>query len=54
VGESIILGEKEATVTILGITGGQVRIGVDAPKELSVHRHEVYDRIKRMQQKYDI
>ena len=42
--ESIVIGD-EVTVTVLGIKGNQVRIGVNAPKEISVHRNEVYERI---------
>ncbi len=44
-GETIIIGENQCRVTVLGVKGNQVRIGVDAPKDVSVHREEVYDRI---------
>ena len=42
--ESLMIGD-ELSVTVLGIKGSQVRIGVNAPKSVSVHREEVYDRI---------
>jgi carbon storage regulator len=45
VGEAVMIGE-EVTVTVLGVKGNQVRIGVDAPKTVSVHREEIFDRIK--------
>ena len=48
VGESLMVGE-EITVTVLGIKGNQVRIGIDAPKEVQVHREEIYNRIKMEQ-----
>lgn len=48
VGETLMIGD-EVTVTVLGVKGNQVRIGVNAPKEVSVHREEIYERIKKEQ-----
>ncbi len=45
VGESLIIGD-DVVVNVLGVKGNQVRIGVDAPKDVSVHREEIYDRIQ--------
>ena len=46
VGETLMIGD-EITVTVLAVRGNQVRIGVSAPKDVSVHREEIYRRIKK-------
>ncbi len=48
VGETLMIGD-EVTVTILGVKGNQVRVGVNAPRDVAVHREEIYERIKREQ-----
>jgi carbon storage regulator len=45
VGESIVI-DNEITVTVLGVKGNQVRLGVIAPKDIAVHREEIFDKIQ--------
>lgn len=44
-GETVMIGD-EVTLTVLGVKGNQVRIGINAPKNVPVHREEIYERIK--------
>ena len=46
VGETLMIGDQ-ITVTVLGVKGNQVRVGISAPKDVSVHREEIFQRIKR-------
>ncbi len=48
VGETVMIGDA-ITVTVLGVKGNQVRLGVQAPRDVAVHREEIHDRIKREQ-----
>ncbi len=48
VGETLMIGD-EITVTVLGVKGNQVRVGVNAPRDVAVHREEIYDRIQHEQ-----
>lgn len=50
VGETVMIGD-EIAVTILGVKGNQVRVGINAPKETPVHREEIYERIQREQER---
>lgn len=47
IGESLLVGD-DVEITVLNIRGGQVKLGVKAPKDVSVHREEIYQRIKAL------
>jgi carbon storage regulator len=53
VGETVMIGD-DVTITVLGVKGNQVRVGINAPKHVAVHREEIYERIKREQQPEEI
>jgi len=44
-GETVMIG-SDVTITVLGVKGNQVRIGINAPRDVAVHREEIYDRIQ--------
>jgi carbon storage regulator len=46
VGETLMIG-NDVTVTVLAVKGNQVRLGVNAPKDVAVHREEIYERVKQ-------
>lgn len=47
-GETVMIG-SDVTITVLGVKGNQVRIGINAPRDVAVHREEIYERIKNEQ-----
>ncbi len=49
IGETIVIGD-DVRITVLGVKGSQVRLGVDAPKSVAVHREEIYERIQQEKQ----
>ena len=51
VGETIVINGEEIKVMVLGVKGNQVRLGVSAPKDVSVHREEIYERIEKEKNK---
>jgi len=53
VGETVMIGD-DVTVTVLGVKGNQVRVGINAPRHVAVHREEIYERIKREQQSAEV
>ncbi|MEE3240251.1 MAG: carbon storage regulator CsrA [Pseudomonadota bacterium] len=52
IGETLMIGD-EVTVTVLGVKGNQVRLGVNAPRDVAVHREEIYDKINRQNGSHD-
>ena len=49
IGESLVIAD-DIRLTVLGVSGGQVRLGIEAPKHISVHREEIYEKIQQEQQ----
>ncbi|MGL5742504.1 MAG: carbon storage regulator CsrA [Legionella sp.] len=52
IGETLIIGD-DVNITVLGVNGNQVRLGINAPKDVSVHREEIYLRIQQEKQSDD-
>jgi carbon storage regulator len=52
IGETLIIGD-DVNITVLGVKGNQVRLGINAPKDVSVHREEIYLRIQQEKQSDD-
>ncbi len=52
IGETLIIGD-DVNITVLGVKGNQVRLGINAPKDVSVHREEIYLRIQQEKQADD-
>lgn len=52
IGETLIIGD-DVNITVLGVKGNQVRLGINAPKDVSVHREEIYLRIQQEKQGHD-
>ena len=53
VGEALMVG-GDITVTVMGVKGNQVRLGINAPKDVTVHREEIYDRVQQEKSRRDI
>lgn len=53
IGETLIIGD-DVNITVLGVKGNQVRLGINAPKDVSVHREEIYLRIQNEKQSHEV